>query len=149
MEIHVYNNQTVLPLSTESVQEIVRTFFKLVKKQYEEVSIHFVEEKEICRLHEEFFDDPTPTDCISFPMDLEEDVGHRILGEVFISPQAALDYVKSEGGDSYIETTLYIIHGLLHLLGYDDMTDEDEIKMRAQEKIHLDHLAQNHVYLKT
>ena len=43
-------------------------------------------------------------------------------------------FVHENGGNPYRETTLYIIHGLLHLLGYDDQDDESRLIMRAQEK---------------
>lgn len=101
------------------------------------MAVYFVTSEEISRLHEDFFDDPSPTDCISFPMDDEQITGYHILGEVFICPKTALDYVLKGGEEvneeCYRELTLYLVHGILHLLGYDDINEEDQKKMRAAE----------------
>lgn len=148
MKVIVCNRQKVLSIDPKSVQAVVIASLTLAHKAYDEVTIHFVEEAEICKLHEEYFDDPSPTDCISFPMDTEEDIGYLVLGDVIISPKAALDYTKNKKRDPYLELTLYLIHGLLHLLGYDDMTESGREEMRTLEKIHLDHLHSLGVYLK-
>lgn len=107
-----------------------------------EISIHFVSKKEICDLHGQYFNDPSPTDCISFPLDEEEDEdnGYRILGDVFVCPEVAIEYAATHQTDPYEETSLYVVHGLLHLLGYDDIEDDDEAEMRAAEKRHFAHL---------
>ena len=70
-------------------------------------------------------------------MDGDDDPGYRVLGEVFICPKAALDYTELEGGDPADELTLYVVHGLLHLLGYDDIALEDERVMREAERKHM------------
>jgi probable rRNA maturation factor len=108
--------------------------------RYNEVAIYFVDKPEICRLHDEYFNDPTPTDCISFPMHTHDKFAYRILGEVFVCPSVAIEYVDKQGGEYYHETTLYVVHGLLHLLGYDDIDLKDRKKMRLAEKRHLEHL---------
>ena len=95
----------------------------------EQIAVFFVTSKELCRLHDEFFDDPSPTDCITFPIDLDPETPDRYLGDIFISPEAALAYPKP-----YEELTLYLVHGLLHLIGYDDMTPAEKKKMRRKEK---------------
>jgi len=90
-----------------------------------EVSIYCVTQAKICALHDQFFQDPTPTDCISFPLDEEH------LGEVFVCPKAALEYAPE---DPHNEVALYIIHGLLHCLGYDDLEPVAKRAMRKKEK---------------
>lgn len=87
--------------------------------------------REISKLHAQFFDDPSPTDCISFPID------GSLLGDIFVSPQAAIDYVQKKGGNVQSELLLYVIHGLLHLMGYDDMEKNEKRRMRRAEKRHL------------
>lgn len=106
----------------------------------DEVTINFVDTPTICELHKQFFDDPSVTDCISFPIDDMEETGYRVLGEVFVCPKTALDYAKAHKGDPYGELTLYIVHGLLHLMGYDDIAPPDIEEMRAAELRHLNNL---------
>lgn len=126
--IHVYNRQKDLPISSAAVKDIMRLVLDLEKAEYQEISIYFASVKKICALHQEFFQDPTPTDCISFPIDAV------FLGEVFVCPKVAIQYAQKSQTDPYEEVALYIIHGLLHLLGYDDLTAPERRIMRKKEK---------------
>ncbi len=98
------------------------------------------------RLHGQYFNDRSLTDCISFPLD-ESESPYRVLGDVFVCPQVAIAYAGRNGGDPYLETTLYLVHGLLHLMGYDDITEKDRKKMRAAEERHLSHLQKRRLTL--
>lgn len=109
--------------------------------RYDEAAVYFVEKSEICALHKKYFADPSPTDCISFPMnDGNDPFEYRLLGEVFVCPEVGMEYVDKEGGDYFAEMTLYIVHGLLHLLGYDDLESKMRARMRLAEKRHMGHL---------
>jgi probable rRNA maturation factor len=147
MKIYVFNRQKDLPIKAAAVKSIVKEVFKNEGFKTDEISIYFVSKEEICRLHEDFFNDPSPTDCISFPLDEqdEEASGYHILGEIFVCPRAALEYDRE---NVYAETTLYLLHGLLHLLGYDDLELKHRRKMRAAEKKHMDLLANKKLLLK-
>lgn len=136
--IIIINNQRDVSISLASVRSVVKEFLSLAKIQTNEVSVYFVTEKKITELHKEFFNDPTPTDCITFPMDDEAELGYHILGEIFISPKAAISFVQKKGISSqkeiYKELTLYLVHGLLHLSGYDDIEKKQRLQMRRLEK---------------
>jgi probable rRNA maturation factor len=140
VNIYVENNQTDLQITNTSVIEVVQAFINFENIKVDEVSVNLVDTQMICQLHEDYFNDPTTTDCISFPMDEEEEEGYRVLGEIFICPKTALDYAAANELDPYEETTLYIIHGLLHLIGLDDIDPEDQKKMRSRERIHCKNL---------
>jgi probable rRNA maturation factor len=94
-----------------------------LQKPCEEISVYFVTELEIAALHEQFFQDPTPTDCITFPP-----------GEIVVCPGVAIAYAKKRKGDPLEETVLYVVHGILHLLGFDDMEPSARKTMRKMEK---------------
>lgn len=149
MNINVIQDQTTLPLSDASVRRLVTAFCSAAQVQYDEVTIHFIDTKEMCALHAEFFDDPSPTDCISFPMDDPEEAtsGYKVMGDVFVCPDTAAAYVKEHGGDIYEETTLYTIHGLLHLIGYDDIDEGDRAAMRSAESFHIERLKAKNLWL--
>ena len=132
MKILVFNKQKDLKLSAKSVKRLVHATLLHEKAPFEEISLYFVTEKSICQLHEEFFQDPTPTDCITFP-----GVGS---GEIFVCPKTALLYAEKRGLDPYRETALYIVHGLLHLMGYDDLEEKMRRTMRKKEKSCMRHL---------
>lgn len=147
MEVFFEDHQQDLAISSLSVEATVSAVVSFEGKCYDSVSVVFVSEEESATLHLQHFDDPSPTDCMSFPMDFEETVGHRVLGDVIVCPKVACDYVAEHGGDSYEETTLYLIHGLLHLMGYDDIDERDRVKMRAAERRHLEHLQNQQLLL--
>ena len=139
MLIRIFDQQTDLKIKRSSIKDTVKQVLALEKASCDEVSVHLVDTETISSLHEQFFGDPSPTDTISFPIDLEEDLNYRVLGEVFVCPKTAIDYASENQSDPYFEITLYLVHGLLHLLGYDDLGKE-EIKMRHAEQRHMTHL---------
>jgi probable rRNA maturation factor len=138
MKVLVFDQQCDLSIAQSSIKPIVKNVLALEKRKTDEVSVYFVTTEEICRLHKEFFSDPSPTDCISFPLDQAHETDYHILGEIFICPKTAIDYVVKAGEeineDCYTEATLYLVHGLLHLLGYDDIEEEDQQIMRGAEQ---------------
>lgn len=131
VKINIYNRQKALTLSKGFVRKAVKALFSFLSISCEEISIYFVTDEEISQLHAQFFNDPTPTDCITFPMDA------LYLGDIFISPAAAIRYAPE---DPQEETVLYIVHGLLHLVGYDDLLPKKRRTMRKMEKRCMDHL---------
>ncbi len=150
VKIDVYNKQKKWRISKRAVKNIVQAVIAFEKQICNEVTVHFVSTKKICALHEEYFNDPSPTDCISFPMDdnLDNELDYRILGEVFVCPQTAIDYANTHGVDSGEECTLYIVHGLLHLMGYEDLIPSLKTVMRRAEKKHMAHLKKLNLLLK-
>lgn len=139
MNIFISNQQQDLEIDNESVIAVAQAFLLLEGISVEEVSVNFVDTLLISQLHADYFDDPSTTDCISFPFD-DDDEEYRVLGEIFVCPKTAIDYVNEHGGDPYDETTLYVVHGLLHLIGLDDIEEDDRLKMRERETVHLKNL---------
>lgn len=97
----------------------------------EEIEISLISDEEIARVHGEFLDDPTPTDVITF---------HH--GEILISTDTALRQGAEHGQALDAELALYLIHGLMHLAGWDDHEPEEAAEMsRRQEGIWREALA--------
>lgn len=140
--ISIFNTQKDLPIRKDSARVLVGEVLSFLKVPFEEVAIYFVNEKKISKLHDEFFQDPTSTDCISFPLD------DKHLGEIFVCPKVAIQYAAKRNQDPYRETALYVIHGLLHLIGYDDMEKKAKEKMRKKEKSCMRHLDRLKIALK-
>jgi len=148
IEVQIIQEQTDLTISDDSVKKLVEGFLEFAAVDFDEVSIHFVDTNKICALHSHYFDDPSTTDCISFPMDDPDQEGYRVMGDIFVCPSTAISYVSNHGsGDVYKETTLYVIHGLLHLLGYDDIEDKDIVEMRESEAQLLSLIDENDLWL--
>ena len=140
MHIEVSNKQKTVKISKVKVKKIVEAVIAFENQKCDEVAIHFVSIDEICELHKQFFNDPSPTDCISLPLDDENELHYRVLGEVFVCPDVAVEYATKKNSDPHLEITLYIVHGLLHLMGYDDIQTKERALMRAAEKRHLANL---------
>ena len=128
LKVHVYNQQKALPIKKRFVVLLVKHLLEFLDISCQEIAFYFVTEKKISILHKDFFNDPTVTDCITFPMDQE------FLGEVFICPSVAIDYAEKNGLCPIQETILYLVHGVLHLIGYDDLEPGKRKIMRSWEE---------------
>ena len=101
------------------------------------LSVVFVSDSEMRRLHEEFFGEDRPTDVISFPLreDAEEpDDPDAVFGEVVVSTETAFREASNRNLPVAREVALYAIHGTLHLVGFDDSTAVSRLEMRRQER---------------
>lgn len=147
LAIHVFNRQSKLVILEKSVLPLVSSVLQVENQHFDEASVSFVEIDEISALHKKFFNDPSPTDCISFPIDGKEEKGYRVLGDVFVCPEIAIRYTNECGGNPYKETTLYVVHGVLHLLGYNDIKEEERSLMRKAEKRNMIQLHKQGLYL--
>jgi probable rRNA maturation factor len=96
-----------------------------------ELSVSLVEEPEIEALHVRYLDEPGPTDVLSFPLDDADDEGTRVLGDVVIAPSVA---ARNNPGDPVGELRLLLVHGILHLLGYDHEDDAEKAEMWARQE---------------
>jgi len=97
-----------------------------------ELSISLVTEDEIAGLHERYLHEAGSTDVLSFPLDDEagED-GLRQLGDVVIAPAVA---ARNNPDDPAAELRLLLVHGILHLLGHDHMSDGEKAEMWARQE---------------
>lgn len=129
--VTIFDEQNDLKFSHEGVRSIVKVVLSHYEIDTDEVILNFVDTKSICSLHKEYFDDPTVTDCITFPIDGTDPTSTpSLIGEIFICPETG---IKHDPENPHRELALYVIHGLLHLIGYDDLTEEDQKVMREEE----------------
>jgi probable rRNA maturation factor len=96
-----------------------------------ELSVSFVDQGEIAGLHERFMDEPGPTDVLSFPLDDVDEDGVRLLGDVVVAPTEA---ARNNPGDPGAEVRLLLVHGILHLLGYDHEDDGGRTRMWERQE---------------
>ncbi|HWL89793.1 MAG TPA: rRNA maturation RNase YbeY [Actinomycetota bacterium] len=100
-----------------------------------ELSVSFVDQNEIAGLHERFMDEAGPTDVLSFPLEdvdeAREREGVRLLGDVVVAPAEA---ARNNPSDPASELRLLLVHGILHLLGYDHEDDGARIRMWERQE---------------
>jgi probable rRNA maturation factor len=114
-----------------------------------EVSVLFVGDREISDLNAKYLSREGPTDVLAFPMDPDDapvvpcsgrscsaapGSQAAMLGDVVVSAERALDYAGMHGIDPAEEVSLYLVHGILHLIGYDDVNPSDRRKMKKRER---------------
>lgn len=94
-----------------------------VLSELEMIEISIVDDDTIAAVHEEFLDDPTATDAITFP-----------YGEVLVSCDTAARYAAEHGIEPEEELFRYMVHGLTHLHGYLDYEPEDREALFAVQE---------------
>lgn len=99
-----------------------------------QINILLVGGSEIVEVHRRYFNENTETDVISFPMnESDPETGRLLLGDVVVSVDEADKYANS-GEGVRDEVFLYALHGLLHLIGYDDLDPKNKRKMFAMQR---------------
>lgn len=98
-----------------------------------ELSVSFVDDAEIEDLHIRYMDEPGPTDVLSFPLDEGDDEqdGLRVLGDVVIAPSVA---ARNNPDAPEAELRLLLVHGILHLLGYDHEDAAEKAEMWTRQE---------------
>ncbi len=117
------------PLPILYFKRCCNRLLQLIGRDHQELNVIFTSDQEIKQINEKWFNRPWPTNCISFPMD-EPD----ILGDVVISVDRAKK--EAELGISPLKIRLVelIIHGLVHILGFDHELGEEEKRAMEQEE---------------
>jgi probable rRNA maturation factor len=101
-----------------------------------DLEIVFLDDAAIRKLNRAYKGESVPTDVLSFGIDRREFGEKKFLGEIFISLDTARRNAKIFGAAFEEEVVLYVIHGILHLFGYDDLTAVERARMsRKQERI--------------
>ncbi len=99
-----------------------------------ELSLAFLTDAALARIHDDFLDDPTTTDVITF----DGNASLQSAGEICVSADTAATFAATHDRDFSEELTLYVVHGWLHLAGYDDLKPAKKRRMRAAESRAMD-----------
>ena len=137
-EIDLFVDHPTLGWDESQVLKCIRETVKLLEDKFPQgdLSIAILSDEKVAELHDDFLQDPTKTDVITFPGDPEME----FAGEVCVSADRALASCGIHSTRFEEELTLYIAHGLLHLAGYNDKTEAQSKDMRIGEKWVMDHL---------
>ena len=133
--ISIASPQEHVPLDRGRLREIARTVLEGEGVKEMEISLAFVDNPTIHTLNKRYLDHDEPTDVLSFP--LSEPNAKKLAGELVIGVEVALAQAAERGHEVQAELALYVIHGLLHLCGYDDKSDHAASSMRERERHYL------------
>lgn len=143
----ILNRQRGIPLQDASLARFLAKVQRELKLGGREVTVCFISDREIAQLNRRFRGKSKPTDVLSFPAngtDAKEFTSgseEEILGDIAVSPQAARRNAKRFGRTLEDEIRVLILHGVLHLAGYDHETDSgqmERIESRLRRKLGLE-----------
>lgn len=108
-------------------------------KDSEDINCIFTGNKHIKRLNRKYRERNVPTDVLTFSFTEGEGSEYRkgLFGDIYISIEMAQDNAKKYGHNFNEEIKLLFVHGMLHLLGYDDKNESDKEIMRSKEKYYV------------
>ncbi len=130
-------NTTNEEVSITDIENICKLTFKKLKVKNPMLSITIVDNKKIREINREYRNKDSETDVISFAFEESNDYVYpnmRFLGEIYISIDKAKSQAEEYGHSLKRELCFLTVHGLLHLLGYDHIKDEDRVVMRKLEE---------------
>lgn len=137
-KIAVHSPQEIVPIDKGRLREIARAVLTGEDVADYEISLAFVDNTTIHRLNKQYLDHDEPTDVLSFPYSAAN--AKKLEGELVVGVEIARDQATERGHAVDAELALYVIHGLLHLCGYDDKSAGAEKEMRAKEQHYLQQL---------
>lgn len=142
MQVSVSSHRDPEPLSLEAFERLGLFVLRIEDVPDEaELSIALVDVEEMTHLNEQYRGIEGPTDVLSFGCDDPcASVGGEpiTLGDVIIAPEVAVTQAAELGTTAEAELDLLLVHGILHLLGYDHESDDDAAAMQAREQVLLD-----------
>lgn len=125
-----------MSISVNNISEFKKEILKMARKVVEsekltgDLSITFIDDKEMKRLNRKYTNRGNTTDVLTFHFD---DIP-ELMGDIYISLQQAR---RQKEKDLLSELKLLTIHGILHLAGYNDRTEEETRAMREKERYYL------------
>lgn len=137
-QIDITDQQDHLTMPATRLHEVIERILAEEGFGSAEISVALVDDAEIHRVNRDFLGHDYPTDVVSFVLNEDAD-GGCLEGELVVSTETAKREARSHGWLPEDEVVLYVVHGLLHLCGYDDLTDDARPIMRQRERQVLAH----------
>ena len=132
--IEINDQQSRLAIDAERLSHMVETILAEEGVEAATINIAVVDDPTIHDLNRRFLEHDEPTDVLSFILDDEEG---GLEGDVIVSADTAARSAEQFGWSADDELLLYVVHGLLHLVGYDDLDPASQAEMRGRERYFL------------
>ena len=137
VRIRIANQQDRLALDRGRLRKAVRTVLADAAIARADISLAVIDDPAMAALNQQFLGHEGPTDVLSFVLDSGEG---WLEGEVVVSADTAERQAPQFGWPAHDELLLYIVHGMLHMVGYDDRTPRQRSAMRRQERACLERI---------
>lgn len=141
MFVAVNDLQKKLPLNISQIKKITKDVLKHENVNKVSLSVSFVTNQKIWALNKRFLGRNNATDVLAFDS-TDEEISYQISskkvkeinGDIIISTDAAIKNAKNYHVSVEHELVLYVVHGILHLLGYDDHSPKEIFRIRKKEE---------------
>jgi len=134
MQIDIADLQSLYHLKKSDIECTLKKVLGRLEKDAE-LSIVLVNDEKIKELHNLYLGENCATDVLTFPLDDEtSDTKEKICGEIIISVETAINVASDMNSNVDSEIYLYLVHGILHLIGYDDKETHMAKQMHDEEK---------------
>ena len=130
IQVAVANEQADYPVDESLLRRAVEHVLRAHDRADATISVAVVDNPAMHALNQRFLRHDYPTDVLSFVLD---DGPEGLDGEVVVSAEMAAQQAARFAWPAAAELLLYVVHGTLHLVGYDDLTDDDAHEMRRAE----------------
>ena len=135
ISVEISNTQGFLEVDAARLARLVEGVLRDEGIEHAAISVALVDNATIRRINRKHLEHDWPTDVISFTLSAAGEP--ELVGELVISTELAAATAAEVSAEPAAELSLYVVHGLLHLCGYDDLTESDIHEMRARESTHL------------
>jgi rRNA maturation RNase YbeY len=136
-KVSVLNRQTRVAVEKEKIKKAAEKILDHLGYKGYELTVVVVDDREITRINRQYFRRNRPTNVISFPMmdPIASSLPAKVLGDVIISADTAKRGAEEVGKKAGEEILFLLIHGILHLAGYDhEGAKKERQEMEAKEK---------------
>ena len=130
--VTIADRQRRVKLDRRWLEGVIRRAVAEIGSPAAEIGVVLVDDAGIADLHEQWLGLPGPTDVITFDLSTPVDAG--LHGDIAISVETARRLARECGWQTRHEAAYYLIHGLLHLAGEDDLDPARRRRMRARER---------------
>jgi probable rRNA maturation factor len=132
IRIEIANRQKTVAIDRRWLRTIVRQAVAAIGSPHAEIGLAIVDDDGIAALHDLWMGIPDPTDVITF--DLGGPDGEGLHGDLAVSAETARRVARDLGWQPRYELAYYVVHGLLHLAGEDDLEPAARRRMRIRER---------------
>ena len=135
--VFIKNQQKIIPVEAKKIRKAAERILASLRISGYELSVLLLDNKGIRAVNKKYLNRNRPTNVISFSLTEGEfgNINPLVLGDVVISVEKALEQAETSGTSLEEELTFLLIHGILHLVGYDhEKKGSEREKMREKEK---------------
>ncbi len=139
--VRISSEQTAMPVPRKRITEVAAFVAAAEKQRLCELDVAVLDAAEMARLNRQHLDHGGATDVISFDLTSPTDDG--LCAQVIVCADVAVREARRRGLGRRRELLLYVVHGLLHVMGYDDLSPDEASRMHAREEELIDEFLNN------